>query len=159
MSAAELVEGLAARRWRVAFAESCTGGGLAQAITEVPGSSAVFELGLVTYSNRMKAEMLGITPALLAQHGAVSEACVEAMVGGLAQRSGAQLCAAVSGIAGPGGGSDEKPVGTVWLALLGPGCRVSKKFQFSGDRSAVRSASVETALAGLSAILKGVEPW
>ena len=159
MSAAELVEGLAARRWRVAFAESCTGGGLAQAITDVPGSSAVFELGLVTYSNRMKSELLGVTPALLARHGAVSEACVEAMVEGLAGRSGAQLCAAVSGIAGPGGGSDDRPVGTVWLALRGPEGCASKKFQFSGDRTAVRAASVEAALCGLTAIVKGAEPW
>lgn len=114
---AESVVGLLSDRGRrVCLAESCTGGVIAAQLTRVPGASAVFEAGFVTYSNAMKSELLGVEPALLERHGAVSEEVVRAMAGGALARSGADYAIAVSGIAGPEGGSAEKPVGTVWIA-------------------------------------------
>lgn len=134
---------------QVATAESCTGGGIAEAITRVPGSSAWFEAGYVTYSNQQKTRQLGVPAALFEQVGAVSQEVVEAMVRGAQAASGARFAVAVSGVAGPGGGSPSKPVGTVWLAW-GDGARLhSQRHQFDGDRDAVREQSVRAALDGL----------
>ena len=134
---------------QVSTAESCTGGGIAEAITRIAGSSAWFEAGYVTYSNRQKTRQLGVPEALFEQVGAVSQEVVEAMVRGAQQASGARFAVAVSGVAGPGGGSAAKPVGTVWLAW-GEGDRVvSLRRQFEGDREAVRRQTVIAALEGL----------
>lgn len=131
-------------------AESCTGGGIAEAITRISGSSAWFGQGWVTYSNKAKARELGVPAELLRQHGAVSEEVVRAMATAAAAKAGATWAVAVSGIAGPDGGSAEKPVGTVWLAWAGPGGEVVAELRcFPGDRSAVRRQTVERALTGL----------
>ncbi len=147
--AAELGTLLQAHAWQVTTAESCTGGGIAEAITRIAGSSAWFEAGFVVYSNAQKTRQLGVSEALLAAHGAVSEAVVCAMVQGALQLANAQWGVAVSGIAGPGGGSEHKPVGTVWLAWAGPGGIEAQRFLFTGDRQAVRQQSVVCALQGL----------
>ncbi|HAL69797.1 CinA family protein [Pseudomonas putida] len=134
---------------QVSTAESCTGGGIAEAITRIAGSSAWFEAGYVTYSNRQKTRQLGVPEALFKHVGAVSQEVVEAMVAGAQQASGARFAVAVSGVAGPGGGSADKPVGTVWLAW-GDGQRVvSVRRQFEGDREGVRHQTVVAALEGL----------
>lgn len=133
----------------VTAAESCTGGGVAAAITDIAGSSDWFETGYVTYSNAAKTRLLGVSEALLAQHGAVSQAVVEAMVEGACADSGAQAGVAISGVAGPGGGSAEKPVGTVWLAWRAGGRVDARCCLFEGDRIAVRQQAVITALEGL----------
>lgn len=133
----------------LATAESCTGGGVAQAITEVAGSSAWFERGFVTYSNLAKQQMLGVSEVTLLQHGAVSEATVREMVAGALEKSGAQVALAVSGIAGPGGGTPDKPVGTVWFAWgLKHSVVHAERHQFPGNRSEVRAHAVHTALQG-----------
>ena len=134
----------------LATAESCTGGWVAKAMTDIAGSSAWFDSGFVTYSNGAKQRMLAVPAGVLAAEGAVSEAAVMAMVAGALANSGATLALAVSGIAGPGGGSAEKPVGTVWFAWGGSdGRRRAKCEQFAGDREAVRRQAVVTALRGL----------
>ncbi|HGM5581551.1 TPA: CinA family protein [Pseudomonas putida] len=134
---------------QVTTAESCTGGGIAEAITRIPGSSAWFEAGYVTYSNAQKTRQLGVPEALFTQVGAVSQEVVEAMVRGAQAASGARFAVAVSGVAGPDGGSPAKPVGTVWLAW-GNGARViSERRHFEGDREAVRRQTVIAALDGL----------
>ncbi len=134
----------------LATAESCTGGGVAQAITEVAGSSKWFERGFVTYSNLSKQQMLGVSEATLIRHGAVSEATVREMVEGALARSSAQVALAVSGIAGPDGGTPDKPVGTVWFAWgVKDGLRASRVHYLSGNRSEVRAQSVEIALQGV----------
>ncbi|MGH8492260.1 MAG: CinA family protein [Moraxellaceae bacterium] len=133
----------------LAMAESCTGGGIAEAVTRIPGSSAWFGQAWVTYSNAAKAKQLGVSTELLRQQGAVSEAVVLAMASGAAARAGATWAVAVSGIAGPDGGSAEKPVGTVWLAWAGPAGVEAERCQFAGDRDAVRRQTVERALSGL----------
>jgi len=133
----------------LACAESCTGGWIAQVITDQPGSSAWFDRGFVTYSNLAKTQMLGVEPTLLERQGAVSQAVAEAMVTGALVHSAADYAVAVTGIAGPGGGSMDKPVGTVWLAWAGP-CGVESQLQhFTGDRMAIRQATVQAALVGL----------
>ena len=132
----------------VATAESCTGGLIAAALTHVPGSSDVVERGFVTYSNAAKAEMLGVDPAVIASHGAVSEPVAAAMAAGALARSAADLAVAVTGVAGPGGGSAEKPVGTVWFGCARRGGTVRTERQvFPGDRAAVRAATVARAFA------------
>jgi nicotinamide-nucleotide amidase len=131
----------------VATAESCTGGWVAEAITMVPGSSAWFERGFVTYTYISKREMLGVRPETLEQHGAVSEPVVEEMVRGALEFSHAQLALAVSGTAGPGGGTPEKPVGTVCFAWGAKNSEPrSETLHFAGDREAVRRQSVIHAL-------------
>lgn len=145
-----LAEALSARGWLIATAESCTGGLIAASCTELAGSSAWFDRGVVTYSNEAKSEWLGVPPELIATHGAVSEPVARAMVTGVLQRSRAQLAVAVTGIAGPSGGSPDKPVGTVWLAWATRGGAVEAScHRFEGDRAAVRWATVAEALAGL----------
>lgn len=133
----------------LATAESCTGGGIAEAITRIAGSSAWFERGWVTYSNPSKQQELGVDRRLIEEQGAVSGAVVRAMAEGARLRSGATWTVAVSGIAGPDGGSQEKPVGTVWLAWSGPGGTDAERHVFQGDRSQIRAAAVEKALGGL----------
>lgn len=144
-----LAEGLIRRHWFVVTAESCTGGGIAAAMTDLAGSSAWFDRAFVTYSNRAKVEMLGVAPATLEAHGAVSRETVVEMAAGALGRSAAQLAVAVSGIAGPGGGSPAKPVGTVWLAWATREGTDVRQCRFAGDRSAVRAQAVEAALQGL----------
>ena len=134
---------------QVTTAESCTGGGIAQAITAIAGSSGWFEAGFVTYSNAQKSQMLGVPEALFAHVGAVSEEVVTAMALGAAKRAGAQFSVAVSGVAGPGGGSAEKPVGTVWLAWAVGDAVSCERHVFTGDRQAVRLQTVQRALEGL----------
>lgn len=142
----------------VTTAESCTGGGIAEAVTRIAGSSSWFEAGYVTYSNRQKSLQLAVPSHLFDQVGSVSLDVVEAMVRGAQQHSGARFAVAVSGVAGPGGGSVEKPVGTVWIAW-GDGQRcVSRSHLFSGDREAIRRATVEAALIGLIALCSGENP-
>ncbi|MEM8984685.1 MAG: CinA family protein [Pseudomonadota bacterium] len=149
-----VVARLAAAGLTVTSAESCTGGGVASAITDVAGSSAVFEFGWVTYADRAKQAELGVPEDVLRMHGAVSEPVVRAMAAGARERSGANLAVAVSGIAGPGGGSPGKPVGLVWFAWVDANGRVSAaEHHFSGDRAAVRKASCEAALEGILARL------
>lgn len=144
--AARLGEALCARGVIVTTAESCTGGGLAAAITAVPGSSRWFEGGLVTYSNRLKSKLLDVPAAVLVQQGAVSEAVVAAMVDGAVSATGAGVAAAISGIAGPDGGSEDKPVGTVCIAVGNRAHKQILTLNFSGDRSSVREQSVVRAL-------------
>jgi nicotinamide-nucleotide amidase len=143
---------LEARGWRASTAESCTGGLVAGAITDVAGSSTWFERGFVTYSNEAKTEMLGVRAETLAAHGAVSEATAREMVAGALERSTSDVVVAVTGIAGPSGGSPEKPVGLVCFAWGRRGGGVeSCTRRFSGDRAAVREAAVIAALDGLIA--------
>ena len=146
----DLAAQLQARGWQLATAESCTGGLIAATCTEVSGSSAWFERGFVTYSNQAKTELLGVDEALIEAHGAVSEAVARVMAEGALARSRAQLAVAVTGVAGPTGGSPDKPVGTVWLAWAAQGQPTrALRCQFKGDRAAVRWATVKQALRGL----------
>lgn len=144
-----LAHELKARGLMMATAESCTGGLIAGACTEVSGSSEWFERGFVTYSNAAKHELLGVSTALIDQHGAVSEPVARAMAAGALANSPAQLAVAVTGVAGPTGGSAEKPVGTVWFGWATPEGVTTEHRRFDGDRSAVRQATVQHALAGL----------
>ena len=147
--AAELGRHLQTLNAHVTTAESCTGGGIAEAITRIAGSSAWFEAGFVTYSNQQKTLQLDVPQALFTQVGAVSREVVEAMVRGAQAHSDARFAVAVSGVAGPGGGSPEKPVGTVWLAW-GVGDEVTAECRhFPGDRDEVRRQTVIAALEGL----------
>ena len=151
----KLGEKLQSKGLTMATAESCTGGLIAKAATDIPGSSSWFEAGFITYSNAAKREMLGVHAATLDASGAVSEAVVREMVQGALARSRASVVVAVSGIAGPGGGTQEKPVGTVWLAwsLKGGEVLVTRRL-FPGDRRAVRR---QTAIAALEGVLKIVD--
>ena len=148
-----LATALRARGWRMATAESCTGGLIAAACTSLAGSSDWFERGFVTYSNEAKTAMLGVPAALIQAHGAVSEAVARAMVEGALQQAPVQLAVAVTGIAGPGGAVPGKPVGTVWLAwgtAGGAGEIHAERLQLPGDRAAVRGATVAAALQRLA---------
>ena len=138
----------------LATAESCTGGGVAQAITDVAGSSGWFERGFIAYSNQAKQQMLGVSEATINQHGAVSEATVREMVAGALANSMAQVALAVSGIAGPDGGTPDKPVGTVWFAWgIKHGATHARRHQINGNRSEVRAQSVHIALQGVLDLL------
>lgn len=133
--------------WLLTTAESCTGGGIAQAVTAVSGSSQWFDRGFVTYSNAAKQEMLGVSAALLAQFGAVSEPVAKAMAEGALQHSAATVSIAVTGIAGPAGGSSDKPVGTVCFAWAQIGKEtVTVTEHFHGDRAAIRQQTIQFAL-------------
>ncbi|NEX21775.1 nicotinamide-nucleotide amidase [Thiorhodococcus mannitoliphagus] len=152
--AAQVGQRLLALGLMVAPAESCTGGWVAKTLTDVAGSSAWLDRGFVTYSNAAKVEMLGVSAETLDAHGAVSEAVVREMVRGALQHSCAQVAVAISGIAGPGGGTADKAVGTVWLAWGREGSEpVARRRHFAGDREQVRAQSVEAALDGLLALL------
>ena len=145
-----LADALRARGLKITTAESCTGGLIAAACTAVAGSSDWFERGFVTYSNEAKSELLGVDAALIKAVGAVSEDVARAMAEGALLHSRAQLAVAVTGIAGPGGATPGKPVGTVWLALARRGGAVhSELLTLTGDRSAVREQTVQHALARL----------
>jgi nicotinamide-nucleotide amidase len=138
----------------IATAESCTGGLVAGCLTEIAGSSDVFERGFVTYSNAAKTELLGVPAELIAEHGAVSAEIAEAMARGALDHSKADAAVALTGVAGPGGGTAEKPVGLVYLATARRGGAVRHlRRVFDGDRSAVRLRSVEAALALLQGLL------
>ena len=138
----------------MAAAESCTGGMIAAACTDLAGSSAWFERGFVTYSNAAKTELLGVDAALITQHGAVSEPVARAMAFGAIRHSHAQVSVAVTGVAGPTGGSLEKPVGTVWFGFSVSGQLLSEQQCFAGDRAAVRLATVHHALKRLIELLQ-----
>ena len=148
-----LAQALLQRRWTLASAESCSGGMIAAACTDLAGSSEWFERGLVTYSNTAKTELLGVPSSVIAAHGAVSEAVVRAMAQGAITHSKAQVSVAVTGVAGPGGGTPDKPVGTVWFGWCVAGQVKAQLRQFDGGRAAVRQATVQHALQGLLALL------
>lgn len=163
--AAELGELLQSKSLTVTCAESCTGGGIASAITDIPGSSQWFHMGFVTYANQSKQQLLGVAPDVIAQEGAVSQAVVEDMALGALNVSSANIAVAVSGVAGPGGGSEDKPVGLVWFCWAkstgsaksgdsSPVVLESRSCQFEGGRSDVRVAAIQQALVGLISILK-----
>lgn len=137
---------------QVSSAESCTGGGVAAWITAVEGSSRYFSSSLVTYSNAAKRDMLGVPADCLDAHGAVSEPVVTAMVAGVCRVTGADIAVAISGVAGPGGGSVDKPVGTVWLAVGNQLAQRARCLHLSGDRLAVREQSAQWSLAALLAV-------
>lgn len=139
--------------WKLAAAESCTGGMIAAACTDLAGSSNWFERGFVTYSNEAKSELLGVDPALIDAHGAVSEVVARAMAFGAIRHSHAQVSVAVTGVAGPTGGSKTKPVGTVWFGFQVDGLLTSETRHFPGDRAAVREATVRHALNRLLQLL------
>lgn len=144
---------LETRQWRIAAAESCTGGGIAAAITSIAGSSAWFEYGLVTYANQAKQKLLGVTSESLATYGAVSEAVVTEMARGALAVSAADIAVATSGIAGPGGAVPGKPVGTVWFAwATASGDLVTECCQFAGNRVTVQRSAVIHALRGVLAL-------
>ncbi len=144
---------LLTRGWMLATAESCTGGMIAAACTDLAGSSQWFERGFVSYSNAAKTELLGVPAGLIAQHGAVSEPVARAMAEGAVQHSAAQVSVAVTGVAGPTGGTPDKPVGTVWFGWRIDGTTHSELRHFTGDRAAVRAQTVRHALARLAQLL------
>lgn len=151
-----VAERLTALGWTLATAESCTGGWIAKCCTDRAGSSAWFERGLVSYSNRAKQELLGVDSGVLEQHGAVSEAVARQMARGAREGAGVDAALAVTGIAGPDGGGPDKPVGTVWFAWdLGPGRADAQRCVFEGSREAVRRQTVAHALRGLFERLPG----
>jgi len=151
--AARLGAALKARSEQVACGESCTGGWVAKCLTDVPGSSQWFACGLVTYGNDAKTRLLSVPAQLLARHGAVSEETVRAMAAGARAVARADYAVAISGVAGPDGGSPDKPVGTVWFAWCSGEETLSERCHFPGDREAVRRASVAHALRGLLELL------
>lgn len=149
-----LADSLRARGWRLATAESCTGGLIAGACTELAGSSDWFDRGFVSYSNAAKSALLGVPAALIDAHGAVSEPVARAMAAGAQARAGVEVAVAVTGVAGPGGGSVDKPVGLVWLAWTWRAADGGQRLDavahhFAGDRHAVRQATITCALQGL----------
>lgn len=156
--AARLGGQLQALKAQVSTAESCTGGGIAETITRVAGSSAWFEAGFVTYSNQQKTRQLGVPAELFSQVGAVSREVVRAMALGAQAASGARFAVAVSGVAGPDGGTPEKPVGTVWLAWADGEQLYCQCRHFAGDRHAVREQTVAAALLGLIRLAAGEKP-
>jgi nicotinamide-nucleotide amidase len=148
--AEQLGHNLKTRAYKIATAESCTGGWIAQALTEVPGSSAWFDRGFVTYSNNAKVQMLGVNPQTLAQHGAVSAEIAQQMVAGALVNSEADWAIAVTGIAGPDGGSKEKPVGTVYIAWQNKnGFSKVERLSVSGNRHQIRKQTVKKAIEGV----------
>ncbi|MBN8767585.1 MAG: CinA family protein [Thiobacillus sp.] len=153
--AVELADGLRARGWMLATAESCTGGWVGQLLTSLPGSSQWYERGFITYANAAKIEMLGVPEATLATHGAVSEETARAMATGALARSHAHAALAISGIAGPDGGTPQKPVGLVCYGwALADGTAMSSTCRLSGDREEIRSRAVAAALRGLIDLLE-----
>ncbi|MFT2091684.1 nicotinamide-nucleotide amidase [Paraglaciecola sp. 2405UD69-4] len=151
--AALLGQSLADKGWQITCAESCTGGGIGYAITSTQGSSAWFNKGFITYSNEAKQEMLNVTPSTLVTYGAVSSETVKEMAIGAATAAGAKVAVSVSGIAGPDGGSPEKPVGTVWFGFFVAGDTFTERQVFTGDRHNVRIKAVEFALSNVLKVL------
>lgn len=151
--AEQLATRLLQRQWLLATAESCTGGLIAGACTDLSGSSNWFERGFVTYSNAAKTELLGVPAALIDTHGAVSEDVARAMVAGAIKQSHAQVAVAVTGVAGPTGGTADKPVGLVWFGFALPNHVLTEQMNFTGDRAAVRAATVRHALQRLTEML------
>lgn len=153
--AAALLKAFETRQWMIAMAESCTGGLVAALLTEIPGSSSVVERGFVTYSNDAKAEMLGVPLDVIAAHGAVSEEVARAMAEGALKHSRASVAVSITGVAGPGGGSAEKPVGLVHFGLAQQGCGTKVLVRRYGDlgRQAIRMKAVEDALSLLESTL------
>ena len=149
----QISESLLARGWMLATAESCTGGLIAGACTALAGSSQWFERGFVSYSNAAKTELLGVPAALIAAHGAVSEPVARAMAEGAVAHSHAQVALAVTGVAGPSGGTPAKPVGTVWFGWQVDGQTHSEVQHFAGNRAAVRAQTVQHALQRLRGLL------
>jgi nicotinamide-nucleotide amidase len=141
---------LLARGWTLATAESCTGGLISSTLTDTPGASAWFLGGVVAYANSAKVQVLGVPQPTLDQHGAVSEATVLAMAQGARQALGAQAAIAVSGVAGPTGGTPDKPVGTVWMAWSLDGAASARRFSFTGDRAAIKVQTLRACLEGLA---------
>jgi nicotinamide-nucleotide amidase len=144
-----LADSMLKKQFYLATAESCTGGLIAAACTDLAGSSQWFDRGFVTYSNAAKTDMLGVDAALITQFGAVSEQVAAAMAQGAVKHSGAQVSVAVTGVAGPAGGSVEKPVGTVWISWCIDGQTTTEICHFDGDRATVRALTVQQALQGL----------
>ena len=148
-----LAELLLAKKWRLVTAESCTGGMISAACTDLAGSSAWFERGFVTYSNDAKMELLGVEERILRRAGAVCQGVAKAMALGAIAQSHADVAVAVTGVAGPTGGSASKPVGTVWFGFALPGQVLTEKCHFDGDRAAVRSATLLHAVSRLIELL------
>ncbi len=149
----QLAELLQQKNWMLATAESCTGGMISAACTDLAGSSVWFERGFVSYSNEAKTGLLNVDAALIAAHGAVSEEVARAMAQGAIANSRAQVTVAVTGVAGPSGGSRAKPVGTVWFGWATPSGVISEMQRFEGDRAAVRAATLKHALHRLVQLL------
>jgi nicotinamide-nucleotide amidase len=145
-TAEKLVKVLSEKKMTCATAESCTGGGVGYAITSVSGASAVFWGGVISYDNSVKHGSLGVPVEILKTKGAVSPECASAMADGVRQRMGTDLAVSITGIAGPGGGTTEKPVGLVWFGVASKADVRAEKMIFSGDRDAVRSSAIEHAL-------------
>ena len=147
--AEKLIEEAALRNVTIALAESCTGGMIAGVLTDVPGASKVFLGSAVTYSNEAKIDILGVDPDIINDHGAVSSHCAEKMAEGAKRIFRSEIALSVTGIAGPDGGSAEKPVGTVWFGISSNDATYTFKKQFSGERALIRNSAVKTALEAL----------
>ncbi|MFT6990051.1 MAG: nicotinamide-nucleotide amidase [Paraglaciecola sp.] len=144
---------LSAKGWQISCAESCTGGGVGYVITSISGSSAWFKKGFITYSNDAKQDMLGVSEHTLIEYGAVSAATVEEMAAGAAKHANAEVAIAISGVAGPDGGTPDKPVGTVWFGFFINGKSISQKQLIDGDRQTVRIKAIEFALSNTLKLL------
>ena len=153
-SAKVVLDALRAADATLAVAESCTGGLLGGALTTVPGSSAVFMGGVIAYDDAIKRDLLDVSPIVLAAHGAVSAEVAERMADAVADKACASFGRSVTGVAGPGGGSDDKPVGTVWIGVAGPAGTEAFVHRFSGNRASVRAQSVAAALGHLHDVLQ-----
>jgi nicotinamide-nucleotide amidase len=153
--ASEVLARLEDRGETLAVAESCTGGGLGSILTSIPGASAAFIGGVIAYSDSVKLSLLGVDPSTLLSHGAVSSECAQQMAAGVRDRLSVDWGLSITGIAGPEGGSPEKPVGTVWIGLAGPGDQFGEPFRFRGGREDVRRSAVSEALRMLA---RSVEP-
>jgi len=150
----QISEKLKSHHWKLVTAESCTGGGLAYHLTQIPGSSAWYERGFVTYSNDAKEQLLQVKNQTLVQHGAVSAETASEMAVGALQNSQAQLSISITGIAGPDGGTKEKPVGTVWFGWAGKYIKTETEMQlFEGDRTSIREQAIQFALAKIITLL------
>lgn len=149
-----LAEILLSRNWTVSLAESCTGGLVCATLTELSGSSEWFERGYITYSNEAKTECLGVPAEIIEAHGAVSEAVAKAMAEGAKINSGSNVAISITGVAGPSGGTPEKPVGTVWFGWATANQTLTKTMRFDGDRQKVREQATEFALTELIALLR-----
>lgn len=152
-AAGELINSCIAKQQKIVCAESCTGGLLSALLTEIAGSSEVFERGFIVYSNQAKIDLLSVRPQTIEEHGAVSSKTAKEMAIGARNNSAAQFAVAITGIAGPKGGSQKKPVGTVFIAFAYDKKVTAKKFLFSGERSEVRQAAVEEAIRGLQQLI------